>query len=69
MLGIKYDIFVNFCSIIFPLSPENSKALDTMFFAEGQKCSVWLAANQKCLVLKEDRTLSVHSVTFAGEGG
>ena len=38
-----------------------------MFFAEGQKCSVWLAANQKCLVLKEDR--SVHSVTFAGEGG
>ena len=35
-----------------------------MPFVEGQKHRVWMAATQKCLVLKKDG-----SVTFAGERG
>lgn len=34
------------------------------FHAGTSEHRIWLAANQKCLVLKKD-----NSVTFAGEGG
>ena len=65
MLGIKCENFVYFLSIV-PFSQENSKALNTMPFISDDndnersiKHRIWLAENQKRLVLKENRSVSL----------